>query len=215
MSAWTHVAPVELAERPAKGLVEVPVPPEVMALAAAGVGGSAGADEGGEAVPFVVRVDQAFAVNALSAPGLRRHDCSIRCCPRQAEHGRSGLRHARTADPDRRGYAGNNFRRRVSVEASQDATAWEVLKKTDCCFGSVTRRGHNNKSEVLLPDNDFRYLRITYSTHRTIPKQVVIRNVTARHIAVTEPQQPKCDQIARCARRCKNENNGDRGGPRV
>ena len=189
MSAWTHVAPVELAERPAKGLVEVPVPPEVMALAQPELGDLRVLTKAGEAVPFVVRVDQAFAVNALSAPGTppaRLFNPLFVPGKQSTVEVDFGTREPRTRiDVDT---PGTNFRRRVSVEASQDATAWEVLKKTDWLFRISYEKGSYNKSEVLLPDNDFRYLRITVFNAPDDPEQVVIRNVTARHIAVTEPQ---------------------------
>ena len=69
---------------------------------------------------------------------------------------------------------GTDFRRRVSVEASQDGDAWEVLKKSDSLFSDRLRTRLVQQGGDGLPDNDFRYLRITVFNAPDDPERVDI-----------------------------------------
>ena len=186
MAAWTHVAPVELTDRPAKGLVEAEVTPGVFAVARPDLADLRVMTKAGEGVPYVVRVDRGEAGRSVSYAPVRLFNPVFVPGKESTVTVDFGARAQRTRiDVDT---PGTNFRRRVSVEASQDGTAWEVLKKTDWLFRISYEKGSYNKAEVLLPDNDFQYLRITVFNAPDDPEQVEIHGVTARQVSVTPPQ---------------------------
>ncbi len=75
---------------------------------------------------------------------------------------------------------GENFKRRVKVEASQDADLWEILEEESFLFDVPTGPGPRySRDRVSLPRNDFRYLRITVYHDPDDPEEVPIREVRA------------------------------------
>ena len=182
LAAWTHVVPVELAEQPAKGLVEVELTPEVIAGVRPDLADLRVMTKAGEAVPYVGNVYAGDAKYSSPIAALLTNPVYL-----------PGKQSSVTADFGARATRsridvytpGTNFRRRVSVEASQDGTAWEVLKQTDWLFRVNYEGGTFEKSQVLLPDNDFRFLRVTVFNAPDDPEQVAIRSLVAWRLTET------------------------------
>ncbi len=70
---------------------------------------------------------------------------------------------------------GRDFKRRVRVEASQDALSWQILVEDAFLFDVAGLR----HSDVSLPPNDFRYLRVTVYHDPDDPEDVPIEDITA------------------------------------
>jgi hypothetical protein len=85
--------------------------------------------------------------------------------------------------------SGEDFKRKVEVEASEDRTHWSVLR--DDAFVLQAREGEGGrpirKDEVSLPDGDQRYLRIRVFNDASDPAKVEIDSVTASRIRKTPP----------------------------
>ncbi|NLH50835.1 MAG: DUF3999 domain-containing protein [Myxococcales bacterium] len=72
--------------------------------------------------------------------------------------------------------AGVAFRRRVSVEGSEDGEQWKMLREQAYLF-RVDGTGRFEKSHVALPPNDFRYLRLTVYRDADDPPRLEIERV--------------------------------------
>ncbi|HVT83365.1 MAG TPA: DUF3999 family protein [Phycisphaerae bacterium] len=175
VAQWTHVAPVEIKDTPGKGLIELPLTPEVFAAASPSLGDLRLADTAGKFIPYVLRTDQGASwtdsyqprlFNATFVPG---RESSI-----TADFGIKATRTRIDIDTP-----GTNFRRRVRIEASADGNTWQVLKASDWLVRVAYEQGSYNKSEVILPDNDFRYLRVTVYNVPEDAERVDIRSITA------------------------------------
>jgi hypothetical protein len=92
---------------------------------------------------------------------------------------------------------GVNFRRRARVEASQDGQSWQILRQVDWLFSVRHETGAYTKGWVTLPDNDFRYLRVTVFNAPDDPEKVAIRKVTARHVKRTPARTVEVELEAR------------------
>ena len=72
---------------------------------------------------------------------------------------------------------GTNYRRRVLVEGSPDNAAWNVLAE-DQWLVAVRDRGHRFALDTIdLPENDFRYLRVTVFNMPDDPEYVQVEHV--------------------------------------
>lgn len=76
--------------------------------------------------------------------------------------------------------AGEDFKREVRIEASQDASDWQVLRAGAFLFDVSGGPGDGFRKDVVsLPENDFRYLRLTIYHDPGDPAEVAIRDVWA------------------------------------
>ena len=181
LSQWSHRINVEVATLPGKGLLELALTPEVLNTARADLADLRLRGPGGEVVPYVVRLDRGTTEQPVAYSPIRLYNATFESHKQSSITVDFGSRAARTrVDVDT---PGTNFRRRVTVEASADGETWQTLVKTAWLFriGYDTdyHKGTYNKSEISLPDNDFRYLRVTVFNAPDDPEQVVIREVKA------------------------------------
>jgi hypothetical protein len=133
-----------------------------------------------------VRVDRGRPLHAVSYPAARLYNPLYTPGKSSTVTVDFGGRAARSRiDVDT---PGTNFRRRVSVDASADGESWQVLKASDWLFRINYERGSYNKAEITLPDNDFRYLRVTVFNAPDDPAQVPVERVTAWDIAAAAPE---------------------------
>ena len=191
LSKWTHVAGVELLVRPAKGIVELALPPEVFALSRTDLADLRLATQAGELVPHVLRVEQGEPGRSASYRPARTFNPVFLPGKQSTVTVDFGSRAKRTSvDVDT---PGTNFRRRVTVEAGQDGESWQVLCQTAWLFRIAYEQGSYSKNEVVLPDNDFRYLRITVFNAPDDGEQVPIREVLAWNVQSTPPRTAEAE----------------------
>ena len=68
LARWTDVAPVELDAAPAKGVVELSLPPQVFAKARADLADLRLVADGGAVTPYVLRIDRGKPGRSVSYP---------------------------------------------------------------------------------------------------------------------------------------------------
>lgn len=183
---WSQAAAVELTAPPAKGLVEVPLGPEVFAVSRADLGDLRVATKAGEAVAYVTRVDQGEPPRSVSYEPSRMFNATY--VPKvqstvMVDFGRAATRTRVDVETP-----GTNFRRRVMVEAGSDGETWQVLRKSAWLFRISADGSNYSKTEVPLPDNDFRYLRITVFNAPDDPERVAVSKVQAWFIKAAPPR---------------------------
>jgi hypothetical protein len=202
IARWARLAEIRVSAAPARGIVEAALPPEVFAGSRADLGDLRLVGPAGSAVPYVLRVDRGEAGKAVPYEPARMFN------PVFVPHKESsvtvdfGGKAARTCVDVQT--PGTNFRRRVTVEASTDGAAWQVLRQADWLFRVTYEGGQFTKDRVTLPDNDFRFLRVTVYNAPDDGEQVPIEKVRAWYIkdtpaaaaavpvlAVTTTQRPK------------------------
>ena len=76
--------------------------------------------------------------------------------------------------------SGDAFRRRVSVEGSEDGEQWRMIREQAYLF-RVDGAGRFEKSRVGLPPNDYRYLRLTVYRDAADPPRIEIERVRILH----------------------------------
>ncbi|MCY2926229.1 MAG: DUF3999 family protein, partial [Planctomycetota bacterium] len=183
---WRCVADVQRPASPEAGLVELPLPARVFALARTDLGDLRLADPAGRAVPYVLRVDEGAPARPESYQPARMYNPVFLPGKTSSVCVDFGNRRPRTrVDVDT---PGTNFRRRVSIEAGPDGENWQVLQS-----GWLFRIGDGgqsyDKSRVELPDNDFRYLRVTVFNAPDDPGQLTISQVLGWWEKATPPQK--------------------------
>jgi len=86
---------------------------------------------------------------------------------------------------------GTNFRRRVSIEGSDDGESWKIIRG-DAFLFRVQDKGEKapafDKSEIQIPDNDLRKLRITVFNGPDDPDGLEIQDVKAWQRSRTTPK---------------------------
>lgn len=93
--------------------------------------------------------------------------------------------------------AGENFRRRVVVEASEDAVSWTTVVDDAYVF-AVPGPSPARFEQVPLPENDARFLRLTIHHGDGDSERLEIRGVTARTASRRAPQaMPISTRLAR------------------
>jgi hypothetical protein len=185
LTKWSQVAPVEFGQPPAKGLVEAELTPEMFAKSRPDLADLRLTTQDRTVVPYVVRIDRGQPGRSVSYPAARLFN-PVYVPGKQGtvtvDFGNRAPRSRIDVDTP-----GTNFRRRVSVEAGADGENWQVLKASDWLFRINYPNGSYNKAEVTLPDNDFRYLRLTVFSAPDDPDQVPIQSVTAWEIKGAGP----------------------------
>ena len=185
LSCWPLIAPVRLAPPPARGLVEFELTPEAISKARGDLSDLRLTDGAGNIVPYVIRVDRGKAGKETPYEPARTYNpvyVSGKQSSVTVDFGNTATRtEIDVLTP------GTNFRRRVMVEASPDGQSWQVLGKSDWLFNVVHENGQYAKSRVGLPDNDFRYLRVTVFHAPDDPAELPIEKVLARYVKSTPP----------------------------
>ncbi|HET6426924.1 MAG TPA: DUF3999 family protein [Phycisphaerae bacterium] len=185
LTQWQYVAPVQVSKPAEKGVVEFALTPAVFDRARADLGDLRLLAADGDVVPYVVRVDRgepgkpvsytpARLFNAVFTPGVS----STVTVDFGSPASRTGVE---VNTP------GSDFRRRVKVEAGEDGLSWQVLRESAWLFRVGRWGGRFEQSWVELPDNDFRYLRITVFNAPDDPEQVPVVSVSARYAKDTPP----------------------------
>ena len=91
--------------------------------------------------------------------------------------------------------AGSNFRRAVKVEGSNDNIAFFTLVEQAFIFG-IDNKENSRFSNIDLPENDYRYLRITVEPMTTEQTSPVIRELRAfncdKNLAERIPMEMLC-----------------------
>jgi len=189
LARWPSVAAVRLGAEspPAKGLVEFALTPEAISKARAGLGDLRLTDGAGKIVPYVTRVDRGSSTPGLVQEPARMYNPVFTPGRSSSVTVDFGAAKARTeidvSTP------GENFRRRVMVEASSDGQSWQVLRKSDWLFNVTQENGQYayKKTRVALPDNDFRYLRVTVFHAPDDPDDLPVEKVQSRYEKNTPP----------------------------
>jgi hypothetical protein len=180
LARWPLIAAVRLGAEapPAKGLVEFALTPEAISKARQGLGDLRLTDGAGLIVPYVKRVDRGSSTPGLVMEPARMYNPVYVPGERNSVTVDFGAAKARTEidvfTP------GKNFRRRVMVEAGSDGQSWQILRKSDWLFNVVHENGQYAKTRVALPDNDFRYLRVTVFQAPDDPRDLPIEKVQSR-----------------------------------
>jgi len=183
LAQWPRMAVLELPAKAPAGLVEAPLPPEVLAAARADLADLRLVGPAGTPVPYVLRIDQGTSGQAISYRPQRLYNPVFVAGQTSSVTVDFGNHAARSrVDVDT---PGTNFRRRVTVEASADGTAWQTLVKTAWLFRIAYAIGTYNKNTIALPDNDFRFLRLTVFNAPDDPEQLPIRDVLAWYVRST------------------------------
>lgn len=182
LSRWRHICEVPLETAPAKGVVEFSLPDEVFAEARADLADLRLVGAGGESVPYVLRVDRGKAERSVSSRPVKMYNRTFLPGKQSSvtlDFGKA--EHKSRIDVDT---SGANFRRRVTVEASEDGRDWQVLRKTAWLFRIGPGGGRFEMNRVKLPDNDFRYLRVTVFNAPDDPEKLEIREVLSWRVQV-------------------------------
>jgi len=83
--------------------------------------------------------------------------------------------------------SGENFRRRVRVEGSQDSASWERLEENGWLIEVRTGESRFSADQLQLSPNNFRYLRLTVFHMEDDPPRVEIESVEAAAAAEEAP----------------------------
>jgi len=183
---WSHRARIETTAPVGKGLVEVALSPEVSDLTRPNRSDLRALDESGKEIPYVLRMDtgkiesRALPVTLLNRTHIPGQQSSV-----TADFGGKVLKNRiRIVTP------GTNFRRRVMVQGADDGVSWEVVRDGSLIFRIADETGKGaayERDSIKLPDNDWRYLRITVQNGPDDPEVVEIGNVTATSVLRTPP----------------------------
>ncbi len=190
LARWPSVAAVRLGTEapPARGLAEFALTPEAISKAQPGQGDLRLTDGAGLIVPYITRVDRGSSTPGLVLEPARMYNPVYVPGKSSSVTVDFGAAKARTEidvfTP------GQNFRRRVMVEAGSDGQSWQVLRKGDWLFNVYDENGRYQyaKTRVALPDNDFRYLRVTVFQAPDDPKDLPIEKVQSRFDKSTPPE---------------------------
>ena len=77
--------------------------------------------------------------------------------------------------------SGENYRRRVLVEGSDNGTDWDIVLEHGWIFDVPLPNQHYKADEVNFPLNDFRYLRVTVYNMPDDPRRIAIQSVQAAY----------------------------------
>ncbi|MCE5325390.1 MAG: DUF3999 domain-containing protein [Planctomycetaceae bacterium] len=183
-SAWQRTAPVELQGPADRGLARIDLPGEVFDASRSNLADVRLLDSSGAFAPCLVRsgrlasheesvLENARLLNATFDPGRGLSQVT-------ADFGKKILKNEIFINT-----SGDNFRRRVQIEAGADGESWQVLRQGGWLFRIP---GLFDKRRVDLPDNDFRYLRITVFNGQSENGKIDITDVSARHGKTIEPE---------------------------
>ncbi len=187
LSELQECAPILLDPLPERGVVDVELTPPVFDAAQPDLDDLRVVDADGKAVPHVL--------SRLQTAGTRRERLEVRLYNRAfvpgerssvtVDFGEKVLKNViRVQTP------GENFRRRVMVEGSDDGVNWLVIRRGAFLFqiSGDGWGGAYDKDRVSISDNDQRYLRVTVFNGPDDPDHVPIDDVGAWHRVVRQPR---------------------------
>ncbi|MCE5279927.1 MAG: DUF3999 family protein [Planctomycetaceae bacterium] len=182
-SAWQKTAAVELQGPPDRGLARIDLPGEVFDASSSGVTDVRLLDDGGAWAPHVLRPGRTAAHEESTRENARllnaTFDPDAALSRVTADFGKKILKNEIFIDS-----SGDNFRRRVLIEASADGETWQVLRQGGWLFRIP---GLFDKQRIDLPANDFRYLRISVFNGQDDKGKIDITRVSARNSRAVEP----------------------------
>jgi hypothetical protein len=174
-AAWSHLMRLPVEQVPAEGLVGAEVPPMAFHVAEPDLHDLRLIGPGGQELPYVVR----FARGSVQRSLLQSDLYNRALVP--------GDHVAVTADFGERVLknrlqvvtSGADFRREVLVEGSNDAASWATVR--DGAFllhwrGEAGQEAYV-RDEIELPENDYRYLRVTVHYDPRDPERMGIEHV--------------------------------------
>jgi len=193
VSQWRMSAPIIMKGSPARGLVTCTIPPQVFDAASQ-------QDLSDVRVTTVDRVEIPYVITT-SQQDNRREPLQLQLFNRESMPGKQS---SVTVDFHRRvlknsleiDTGGENFRRAVRIEASDDGEQWQLVDR----YGRLVRvsdehRRAFDRSTVTFPDNDQRYLRITVLNGPGESENIAIEAVTAWRNVSGLPQTETLEPI--------------------
>ncbi len=186
-SAWSHMAPVLISAKARTGLAEFLLTPDVYDRARMDLRDIRMAANGNTETGYLIKTLRgkrttyplsARLFNEVYEPG--RHSMVTAEFP--PETGKNSLRILT---------GGANFRRRIRVEGSDDGQDWSVVRDDGLLFriggpdqASVTF----DQTEIDIPKNLHRFLRITVFNGPEDPEHVPIESIRAQRVTSTPPR---------------------------
>ncbi len=143
-------------------------------------------DKSGNLVPYLVHWGRNKAAERIEWSNVRMINTSFE--PRQSV--RAVLDFGGTREKNRLKIetTGENFRRRILIEGSQDTRSWERIADNLYIF-DVKQDGNHIQANILrFPVNNFQYLRLTVYLMTDDPEQVEILSVQAALSRVLEEE---------------------------
>jgi len=186
VSQWSHRASVVLDVSPREGVVEVPLSPAVYDRARADLADIRLVDGSGETVAHVVDMDKGAAEKSISEKPTRVFNRAFvpgTSSTVTVDFGRPLSKTCIDVETP-----GVNFRRRIMVEASSQGEDWQVLRRSAWLFRVQEAGSSYELKRVQLPENDFRYLRLTIFHAPDDPGRVLIEEVVAWHVVQAPPE---------------------------
>jgi hypothetical protein len=182
-AGWEFRGPVTFspADRSA-GLAELPLPPEVLDRSRPDLADLRVVGEDGKEIPYVIEAP------ASAIPG----EAAARVYNRSFLAGKSSSATADLGAKVRKNRvrvitAGDDFRRKIAIEGSDDGRSWRTLVPGALLFRVGPRGGAEyEKDLVSIPENDLRYLRVTVHNGPGDPGEVEIADILVRR----EPLPP-------------------------
>ncbi len=183
-SAWEYRGGVSVPPgAAAAGLVELDLPPEVLDRARPDLSDLRLVGEDGKEIPYVIED---------ARPAGAGEESAARLYNRAFREGRSSSATADLGAKVRKNRvrvvtAGEDFRRGVEVEGSDDGSSWRTLVRGALLFRVGPSGGAEyEKDAVAVPENDLRYLRVTVHNGPGDPGRVEISDILVRR----EPPPP-------------------------
>lgn len=175
-------AAVSLMQMPFKGVVEVPITPEIFDMARPDLADLRVASELGGETPYVLRFAKGKTYRiALPVKLYNKTYRADRQSSVTVDFGRKIMKNRIEVTTP-----GTNFRRKVLVEGSDDGKIWETVREGAFLFriASDAARSKYDKKEISMPDNNQRYLRITVFNSPDDPRRIDVDDVKVWRVTV-------------------------------
>ncbi len=186
LAKWSHLAPIEVPGHPVDGVISVALTPQLFDQALPGREDLRVVADGKEEIGYVIKETQA---------GSRIEPLEVQLYNRTYLPGRQssvtvdfGTKVKKNQIEVQTG--GTNFRRRVTIEGSDDGEKWQVVKGTAFLFripGENEQTTVYDRSLIPIPTNDQRYLRLIVFNGDGDDEQVTIEEVKAYRKTVIPP----------------------------
>lgn len=180
-SKWKYQLSVQVSAAGETGVVELLLPPAVLAKAQSGLGDLRLIKPNGAIVPLVIRVQRGqekYTPTAEPQKYFNKTFVARKLSSVIVDFGKNQLRNFLDIKTE-----GNNFRRRVKVEGGNEGVNWQVLTNNGWLFAIPSGQVVQRISRVNLPENNFRYYRITvYNGGLNDLGRINISSVKAAHL---------------------------------
>jgi hypothetical protein len=175
---WSHVAPIKIQGHPAEGLLELSLPPQVFDHSQPALEDLRVVGDSRDEIGYVIKDNQAKSHTIpLKVELYNRTHLPGRSSSVTLDFGERVKKNQLQVQT-----AGSNFRRRVTIEGSDDGEKWQVVKATAFLFripGDGGKTTAYDRSVVPIPSNDQRYLKITVFNGEDDDGPVTIEEVKA------------------------------------